>query len=73
MLFTGDAEKFVEDALFQNFNAELKSTVLKAGHHGSNGSVRIESDGKNNIVLVEYEADWVVDYTNQIVTVTRLD
>ena len=126
MLFTGDAEKFVEETLYQTFNTELKSTVLKAGHHGSktsstadfvsvvapdyvfisagyknkfghphkeslktyreffvlpekifctafNGSVRIESDGKNNIVLVEHESDWVVDYTNQIVTVTRLD
>lgn len=38
-----------------------------------NGSVRVESDGKNFVVLVEEDNDWVVDYSREIVTVTRLD
>ena len=36
-LFTGDAEKEVEDALVDS-NFALKSTVLKVGHHGSYSS-----------------------------------
>lgn len=36
-LFTGDAEKEVEDALIDS-DFELKSTVLKVGHHGSYSS-----------------------------------
>lgn len=36
MLFTGDAEKKVENDLLNSaHHSELKSTVLKAGHHGS--------------------------------------
>ena len=36
-LFTGDAEREVEQALLSS-GVELKSTVLKVGHHGSNSS-----------------------------------
>ena len=38
VLFTGDAGKFVEDTLRENFQADLKSTILKAGHHGAKTS-----------------------------------
>ena len=38
MLFTGDAEKEAEQRMGKSFAAELKSTVLKAGHHGSSTS-----------------------------------
>ena len=126
MLFTGDVEQLAEDALVETYNARLKSTILKAGHHGSktsstadfvnvvapdyvfisagkgnkfghphrqtlttyrsyyvlptnifctafNGSVRAETDGKNTVILVANDVDWVVDYSKEIVTVTRLD
>ena len=58
-LFTGDAENFTEDYLISN-NCNLKSDVLKVGHHGSstssslkflkavNPSVAIISVGNNN-------------------------
>ena len=36
-LFTGDAENFTEDYLISN-NCNLKSDVLKVGHHGSSTS-----------------------------------
>lgn len=36
-LFTGDAEKEIEDALVKN-NSNIKSDVLKIGHHGSTTS-----------------------------------
>ena len=35
MLFTGDAEKESEERILKRFGGELKSTVLKSGHHGS--------------------------------------
>lgn len=35
MLFTGDAEKGVEALLAEKYGDELKSDVLKVGHHGS--------------------------------------
>jgi competence protein ComEC len=35
MLFQGDAEQQAEQATFQAFPLLLRSTVLKAGHHGS--------------------------------------
>jgi len=38
MLLTGDAEKESEKSMVKNYAKELKSTVLKAGHHGSNTS-----------------------------------
>lgn len=38
MLFTGDAEAPVEDALQTRYGANLKSDVLKVGHHGSKTS-----------------------------------
>lgn len=38
MLFTGDAEAPVEDALQQRYGDNLKSDVLKVGHHGSKTS-----------------------------------
>ena len=38
MLLTGDAEKESEKNMVKNYPKELKSTVLKAGHHGSNTS-----------------------------------
>lgn len=38
MLLTGDAEKESEDYMLKTYPTELKSTVLKSGHHGSNTS-----------------------------------
>lgn len=38
MLLTGDAEKESEGIMVKAYGAELKSNVLKAGHHGSNTS-----------------------------------
>lgn len=38
MLLTGDAEKESEERMLKNYKAELKSSILKAGHHGSNTS-----------------------------------
>ncbi|MBC8014327.1 MAG: MBL fold metallo-hydrolase [Sporomusaceae bacterium] len=38
MLLTGDAEKESESRMVKTYAAELKSTVLKSGHHGSNTS-----------------------------------
>lgn len=38
MLLTGDAEKEAEDKLIKTYTTELKSSVLKSGHHGSNTS-----------------------------------
>ena len=122
MLFTGDAEKKLEESLFDAYGFQLKSTVLKAPHHGSktsstsdfvavvnptyviisagkankfghphkkplatyrenfvlpenifctrfNGVIRIETDGKNHVVTVERDNDWVVDYTKEKITV----
>jgi competence protein ComEC len=37
-LFTGDAEAAVEERLITKFGDALSTTVLKAGHHGSNSS-----------------------------------
>lgn len=38
MLLTGDAEKESEERMIKTYAADLKSTVLKSGHHGSNTS-----------------------------------
>lgn len=38
MMLTGDAEKEAEDKLIKDYAGELKSSVLKSGHHGSNTS-----------------------------------
>jgi len=38
MLLTGDAEREAEVRMVKSYAKELKSTVLKAGHHGSNTS-----------------------------------
>ena len=38
MLLTGDAEKESEERMWKKYKKELKSTILKAGHHGSNTS-----------------------------------
>ena len=38
MLLTGDAEKESEAFMLKNYAGELKSTILKSGHHGSNTS-----------------------------------
>lgn len=38
MLFTGDVEKETEEILCTEYRNKLKSTILKAGHHGSNTS-----------------------------------
>lgn len=38
MLLTGDAEKESEERMIKRFAGELKSTILKSGHHGSNSS-----------------------------------
>jgi len=40
-LFTGDAEHAVEEQLIASLGDGLKSTVLKAGHHGSNSSTTV--------------------------------
>jgi beta-lactamase superfamily II metal-dependent hydrolase len=37
-LFAGDAEHFVENELVNTLGNGLRTTVLKAGHHGSNSS-----------------------------------
>ncbi len=37
-LFMGDAEHHVEDVLVNTLGSGLQTTVLKAGHHGSNSS-----------------------------------
>ena len=38
MMLTGDAEKKEEQAILATYSAAVKSTVLKAGHHGSKTS-----------------------------------
>lgn len=38
-----------------------------------NGTVRIETDGKNNLIYVERVNDWVEDYTGERVTAAKLD
>lgn len=38
-----------------------------------NGDIRTESDGKNFSVIIETVDDWVVDYSGEIISVTRLD
>ena len=38
MMFTGDAEKVEEEPIVKAYGGELKSNVLKAGHHGSKTS-----------------------------------
>jgi len=38
MLLTGDAEKESEELMLKSYAGELKSNILKAGHHGSNTS-----------------------------------
>lgn len=35
ILFEGDAEKPAEEGTFENLYPQLRSTILKAGHHGS--------------------------------------
>lgn len=42
MILTGDAEEEAEEAMIKNYGAALKSTVLKAGHHGSANSSNTE-------------------------------
>jgi competence ComEA-like helix-hairpin-helix protein len=37
-LLTGDAEKSAEGYMLETYGDKLRSTVLKAGHHGSNAS-----------------------------------
>ena len=37
-----------------------------------NGNVRLESDGKNFSILVENDVDWVVDFSGELISVTRL-
>lgn len=60
MLFTGDLEQAGEDYLVTNYCDQLKSDVLKVGHHGSktssspeflaciNPSISVISSGRNN-------------------------
>jgi competence protein ComEC len=38
MLLTGDAEKESEKRMVKRFSGDLKSTILKSGHHGSSSS-----------------------------------
>lgn len=42
MLLTGDAEKEAESAIVQKYKGQLKSQVLKSGHHGSKTSSSLE-------------------------------
>ena len=42
VLFTGDAEKEVEEILIENWGNKLDSDLLKVGHHGSNSSSTFE-------------------------------
>ena len=52
MMFTGDAELKVESAIWQdNKEKALKSTILKAGHHGSHSS---SSENFVRVVNPEY-------------------
>ena len=37
-----------------------------------NGQVVVESDGSNYLVIPEKFSDWLIDYTKEIVTVTRI-
>ncbi len=37
-IFTGDAEKVVEEEVLEKYSAELKADVIKFGHHGSSTS-----------------------------------
>ena len=54
MLFTGDIEKSVEEQLIKEKKNELKSTVLKVAHHGSNSSTTDEfvKEVKPQIALI---------------------
>ena len=56
-------------AMFREFHV-LPSNIFCTRF---NGDIRVESDGKNNLILVEQENDWVEDYTGQIITVTRIE
>lgn len=38
MLFTGDIEQIAEEKIVEKYRGELKSTILKVAHHGSNTS-----------------------------------
>lgn len=38
MLFTGDIEQIAEEKIVEKYREELKSTILKVAHHGSNTS-----------------------------------
>lgn len=38
MLFTGDIEKIAEEKILENQEENLKATILKVAHHGSNTS-----------------------------------
>lgn len=49
-MFTGDAAEWVEERLVKEYGEELKSTVLKAGHHGSKTST-----GKGFLAVVQPE------------------
>lgn len=52
MMFTGDAELKVESEIWaDNKESQLKSTILKAGHHGSHTS---SSENFVNVVKPEY-------------------
>lgn len=37
-LFTGDAEEMAEERILESFRSELRTDVLKVGHHGSRSS-----------------------------------
>ena len=56
-------------AMFREFHV-LPSNIFCTRF---NGDIRVESDGKNNLIIVERENDWVEDYSGERVTVTRLD
>lgn len=38
MLFTGDIEQIAEEKIVEKYGENLKSTILKVAHHGSNTS-----------------------------------
>lgn len=80
ILFTGDAEKEVENKLVENIGLDLDSDILKVGHHGSktastkklinlvNPGVSIISAGVNNRYKHPHKETIVIleEYNSQI-------
>lgn len=58
-LFTGDAEKLVENEVLVNHSDKLKSNVIKIGHHGSKTSTSLDFIYaiSPQIAILSYEKD----------------